>query len=163
VESLKNNYFIKVSQLVLGIYFLVLLKLVVFKGSLSDLQQHFTGEGTSPIKPQQHNLLPFHTLYYYISMQEPFDVAVRNILGNMILFIPYALLLPFAFYSLGSFKRNLLAVFLTSLFFELLQLVTKLGSFDVDDILLNMLGGIAGWLLYRALVLLLRAQPGRSY
>lgn len=160
---MRNNYFTTISRIIFGIYFLVLLKLVVFKGSYADLAAHFSGDGPSPIFPQPHNIIPFHTLYYYISMQEPFDVALRNIFGNMILFIPYAFLLPFAYHGLGSFKKNLLVVFITSLLFELLQLITRLGSFDVDDILLNVLGGLTGWVIFRIFTLLLQTQQGRSY
>ena len=38
--------------------------------------------------------------------------------------------------------------FLASLFVEVLQLVSKLGSCDVDDLILNTLGGILGYLLF---------------
>ena len=38
--------------------------------------------------------------------------------------------------------------FLSSLSVELLQLVTKLGSCDVDDIIMNTLGGFFGYILF---------------
>ena len=38
---------------------------------------------------------------------------------------------------------------LASLLVESIQLVSKLGSFDVDDIMLNTLGGILGYVLFR--------------
>ena len=36
-----------------------------------------------------------------------------------------------------------------SLLVETIQLVSKVGSFDVDDLLLNTTGGILGFLLYK--------------
>jgi glycopeptide antibiotics resistance protein len=48
--------------------------------------------------------------------------------------------------------RNLFGcVLLTSLFslaVETVQLFSKVGAFDVDDILLNAIGGLVGWLCY---------------
>ena len=38
--------------------------------------------------------------------------------------------------------------FLFSLFVESVQLVSKVGSFDVDDLLLNTLGGVLGYILF---------------
>lgn len=38
--------------------------------------------------------------------------------------------------------------FLFSLCIETLQLVTKVGVFDVDDLLMNTAGGLAGWVCY---------------
>jgi glycopeptide antibiotics resistance protein len=37
---------------------------------------------------------------------------------------------------------------LSSLLVELIQLISKVGSCDVDDILLNTLGGVIGYLLF---------------
>jgi len=36
-----------------------------------------------------------------------------------------------------------------SLLVELIQLVTKVGSFDVDDIILNTIGGAIGYIVYK--------------
>ena len=41
-----------------------------------------------------------------------------------------------------------LAAFLLSLTIEITQLLTRVGSFDVDDLILNTAGGIAGYLLF---------------
>ena len=35
---------------------------------------------------------------------------------------------------------------------ELLQLVFKVGSFDVDDLFLNTIGGLLGYLVYKGLI-----------
>ena len=140
-----------VSILVLLIYIFLLLKLVVFKGGVSELAAHFNNDGISPVKPLKHNFIPFRTIGYYVSMKEPFDVAVRNVLGNMLLFIPYGFILPAAFSMLHRFVPLVLTVAFTSLFFELLQAVTRLGSFDVDDLILNTAGGITGWLMFKLL------------
>jgi hypothetical protein len=47
-----------------------------------------------------------------------------------------------------KFARITLLSFLSSLLVELIQLVSKVGSFDVDDMILNTLGGVIGYLLF---------------
>lgn len=131
-------------------YILLLFKLVVFKGNLAELQQHFSSAvGSSPIHPIPPNLIPFRTLYYYISMQEPFDVAMRNIVGNILLFIPFGLLLPAVSRIFTAPGKMLLLALLTSLVLEASQFLFRLGGFDVDDIILNLLGSSIGFLLFR--------------
>lgn len=51
--------------------------------------------------------------------------------------------------AMQQFWQDPSAKFLASLLVESIQLVSKLGSFDVDDIMLNTLGGILGYVLFR--------------
>ena len=71
----------------------------------------------------------------------------RNIIGNIILFIPFGF---FVSYYL-KLERKSLIFFVTlgiSVIIELIQL--KIGrAFDIDDIILNIVGGILGYFLYR--------------
>ena len=71
----------------------------------------------------------------------------RNILGNIIMFIPFGF---FCSYYLKLSKKSFI-FFLTlviSLVIESIQL--KIGrAFDVDDIILNMIGSLLGYYIYR--------------
>ena len=49
-----------------------------------------------------------------------------------------------------------------SLLVEVLQLVTKVGSFDVDDLLLNTVGGILGFLIYKLAVHFFRGETSEK-
>ena len=74
--------------------------------------------------------------------------ALKNLLGNIIPFIPFGFLLPFAYKKFSS----MIGVFFTGLasilIIEIFQFLTKLGSFDVDDIILNMIGIVCGYLMF---------------
>lgn len=70
------------------------------------------------------------------------------VIENILLFIPYGVLCPVAFRRLRKFWSSLLTGALTSLFVESLQLLTGRGYFQIDDILTNILGTAAGYLLY---------------
>lgn len=74
------------------------------------------------------------------------------VIENILLFVPYGVLCPVAFRCLRKFWRILLTGALTSLAVESLQLFTGRGYFQIDDILTNVLGTLAGYLLYFAVV-----------
>ena len=83
------------------------------------------------------NLIPFQ------------DFSARNIEGmilNAIMFAPLGFLLPAYFERYRHWGRTLAAGFLTSLTVELIQLFT-LRATDVDDLIMNTLGTVIGFLL----------------
>lgn len=100
------------------------------------------------------NFIPFYTIRNYMHIirnipQSPwYTHCIVNLSGNILLFIPIGYLLPRIFVSMHSFFRFagicLGAVFLV----EIVQLLTLLGSFDVDDIILNMAGALLGHLIW---------------
>lgn len=71
-----------------------------------------------------------------------------NVGGNVIAFIPFGYFLP----SLSTHRLKFLSVAMLtvtlSVSIELVQLISKVGSFDVDDMILNTLGGVAGYILF---------------
>lgn len=74
-----------------------------------------------------------------------------NIVGNVVCFMPFGFLLPTI--TKRRAVKNIVGVFVCTLLFtlsvETIQLVTKVGAFDVDDIFLNTIGGILGYLVMR--------------
>lgn len=71
----------------------------------------------------------------------------RNIIGNILMFIPFGF---FTSYYLKLDKKRIIfyITLVVSIFIELIQL--KIGrAFDVDDIILNMVGSLLGYFLYR--------------
>ena len=70
-----------------------------------------------------------------------------NLFGNILIFVPYGFFISLAAERRGFFKTLFFSSGL-SLCVELVQLATRVGSFDVDDILLNTIGGIFGYILF---------------
>lgn len=99
---------------------------------------------------QQYNLELFKEIKRFIKYREQIGLEgfVVNIFGNVIAFMPYGFLLPLLnrayrrFYSIGILS------ILFSLVVETAQLLLKVGVFDVDDVLMNSLGGILGYLIF---------------
>jgi glycopeptide antibiotics resistance protein len=79
-------------------------------------------------------------------------VCLANIIGNIVLFIPLGILLPFVSKKFHSLKRLCIFAFCLSLSIEAIQFLSRfLGNFrvvDIDDILLNTLGA---WIGFRVL------------
>jgi glycopeptide antibiotics resistance protein len=92
------------------------------------------------------NLIPFRTISSYFCHFVP-DVFMVNIVGNIVMFIPWGFGLPF-------FRKKRQSVFSVVLFSALLPLfieTTQLfigRSVDIDDLILNFTGGIAGGFCY---------------
>lgn len=103
---------------------------------------------------QNTNLIPFFTIrnYLHVITHRTNDAVlihcIINLGGNVILFMPAGYLLP----RLWKKMRNFFLFFLTCtvhiLLIELLQLFTLLGSFDVDDLILNLFGMTLGFIFY---------------
>ena len=100
------------------------------------------------------NLVPFHTIGNYwkvvsrLEFTPLFFHCVINLGGNIILFIPIGYFLPRLWPFLRNFFSFLLVCTAAITLIELLQLVTLLGSLDIDDLILNLFGMIIGYLLF---------------
>ena len=74
-------------------------------------------------------------------------VSYANLFGNVLIFIPFGFFMPMAS-RYRSFFLTLFYSFGVSFFVECFQLVTRVGSFDVDDMLLNTFGGVIGYIVF---------------
>ena len=99
-----------------------------------------------------YNLIPLHEIKRFVTHYDVLgsQVVLLNIVGNVVAFLPFGTFLPILSKRCRKFGYTLLYSFELCLLVELIQLVTKVGSFDVDDILLNTLGGVIGYLVYLA-------------
>lgn len=107
------------------------------------------GFGRSGHTEYAYNLILFKEIkrFYYYRELVGEKAFLLNIAGNVICFIPFGFILPIISQKGRDWYNTVLLSFLFSLGIETLQLVFKVGSFDVDDMFLNTVGGIAGYLL----------------
>ena len=112
------------------------------------------------------NLIPWHTVgnywdvltrpEYYIQKWEASSVyyyqaslALVNILGNVAMFVPFGVFLPVNWPRLQRAWKAIPVGLLSIILVEITQLLTLRGRCDVDDVLLNMMGIILGYGLWR--------------
>lgn len=105
------------------------------------------------------NLIPFKSIGEFISGSSANlkRFAFGNVVGNIFVFIPlgvYVLL----FKSNKRVINNLLLIVILSLIVELIQWLLSIGTADIDDIILNSIGGFIGILAYKLLLLILRDE-----
>ena len=90
------------------------------------------------------NLVPFGTIYE-LARPEHVTQAIRQLAGNVVMFVPFGVLLPMASPRFRTLSRLAFAGMLASAGIELLQLILGLAgliarSVDIDDVILNTLG-----------------------
>ena len=74
------------------------------------------------------------------NITEPY--ALKNIIGNIIVFIPLGFLTSQLLVE--RCRKPIIMCVLIIVFIECMQLIFKIGFFDVDDIFLNLLGCLSG-------------------
>lgn len=118
---------------------------VKFKGSfyeLSDRVNTYSMQGSI-----NYNLIPFRSMSAQIERITQWW-ALKNLLGNIIPFIPFGFLLPVTYKKFSSAISVFVIGLASILVIESFQFFTKLGSFDVDDIILNMTGIVCGYVIF---------------
>ena len=91
-----------------------------------------------------HNYIPFKEILRYDLGSSLF---YKNIFGNMLLFLPYGIFIA-KYVKLDSAFIVAIISFITSLSIEVIQFLIG-RVFDVDDIILNVIGGVFGFLIYK--------------
>ena len=128
-------------RVLLGIYLACLIYFMFFSESYGRTLNH---------REYQYNLVLFREIRRFLKYRDllgPMAVFI-NLVGNVAVFIPLGCALPALFPRSNSFVRVAILTFGISLLAETMQLLLKVGCFDVDDLLLNTIGGCIGYLVY---------------
>ena len=139
------NALIKISFII----YIFTLGVLLFGGS----RGHWADFSILQYAAMQMNLVPFETIMLYIRamVRETINpgIAVANLLGNFLLFMPMGVYLPFFFKKIRTLLDYVLYMIPILTMVELVQLLTKRGSFDIDDLILNLSGAMIGFLIWK--------------
>jgi glycopeptide antibiotics resistance protein len=130
----KGNIWIEFKLLIYIIYSFVLFQLVT----------------TTDFVSYSNNFIPFKEIFRY-EVNSP--LFIRNIIGNIALFIPFAYIITDVIYIVckkTNFFVTTMYILITSVSIESIQFFIG-RTFDIDDILLNFVGGIFGYIIYKLL------------
>ncbi len=110
--------------------------------------------GRAAVSGYRYNLIPFSEIGRYIRLRGVFgaELFLMNIIGNIAAFIPLGSCLPLMSDGYKDFWVTVLNGFSITSCIETVQLIFKVGSFDIDDIILNVAGVAFGYALYKAAV-----------
>ena len=149
IVSLRISYLLKnkltfvlykeITMLIFIIYILCLFQVVTFQDEVNW---------------STNNFIPFKEILRYKISSKLF---VKNVLGNLIMFLPFGF---FVSYYLNVSKKILPVILslISSFSIEIVQLAIG-RVFDVDDIILNVLGSIIGFHLYNIFRLISEKLP----
>lgn len=129
------------SKIMFGVYIICLTYFLFFAESTGR-----TFEG----RTYHYNLELFKEIRRFIVYRHTLGTkaVMLNLLGNIAAFVPFGFFLPVLYPKCRSFFYTVFFSFECSLIVETIQLVSKVGSFDVDDMLLNTIGGAVGCFLF---------------
>lgn len=98
----------------------------------------------------RYNLIPFNEIRRFFTYRNiiGFHSFMINILGNVLVFSPFGFFVPVISLKHRSVLKVVPLTLCLSLIIETIQLVCRVGSFDVDDLILNTLGGLIGYIVF---------------
>ena len=135
----KKEQFRTLGKILFVVYILFILYFLIF----SDWY------GRNQVLENYHyNLIPFQEIRRFWEYRARLGVwSVVNLLGNVLVFVPFGFFEPMASKH-RSFLGTVADGIFLSMVVEVFQLVTKVGRFDVDDLMLNTLGAVIGYLVF---------------
>lgn len=125
-------------------------RVILFLYSVMLLYFMFAGFHRSIHGNYRYNLIPLHTISAYVwnlSLDNLIDSAI-NLIGNIAVFIPLGFLIPASLSRPWSYGRFILFFSSFIILLECLQTLLRVGTGDIDDLLLNVIGGSVGYILY---------------
>ena len=149
MENKRNtNFYINLLLYGVFAFYILLLGLILFR----------THHQTRSV-----NLVPFWGVVSYISGNDLVSgqdsaavlhaFALLNLLANIFIFVPCGVYITLFRKGKGIWK-NVLWIFVISTAVEIVQFIFKLGIGDIDDVILNTIGGLLGVLICRSLYLI---------
>ena len=91
-----------------------------------------------------NNLIPFREIFRYDVSSKLF---FKNVIGNILLFLPFGIFIS-NYIKNKTFFPTLLLSFIVSCAIEFTQSVIGRTA-DIDDVILNTVGGVLGYLVYK--------------
>lgn len=136
-------------QILFILYLLLVIRLIIFKYPYDQLKAiaDTWEKGVILEGLDTANFTLFKTIRMYIDYSYMLN-SFENLVGNVVVFMPFGFLFPYVFTRGRNFLVMLLNAFLLVLGIEVFQLFSAFGAFDVDDILLNCVGAVLGYLIY---------------
>ena len=98
------------------------------------------------------NLIPFRTIRNFIIAVSNGNLSlyvfIYNIFGNLLAFMPLALFLPKLIPFVDKWYKYFLVVSLFIILIEIMQFVLDVGSLDIDDYILNIVGSMLCYIIF---------------
>ena len=151
IKSRNLKFFKEVKIILFTLYILILLFVTLFKFPYLEFINPFDTymykvEGLRGLI----NIIPFNETIETLSDKSiPIMNPIRNIIGNILLFIPLGFLIPIINPNLNKIVKIILIGFCLSLSIEIIQIFTMGNVCDIDDVIFNTIGALIGIVIYK--------------
>ncbi|CAH2212484.1 VanZ family protein [Tepidibacter aestuarii] len=108
---------------------------------------------------RSYNFIPFKTIVEYIFFSHNLNATFVNIAGNILAFVPMGFLTPIAFNRINKFKDIAILSLIATISIEIIQCIIGVGTCDIDDVILNWIGGIIGFHIYIVILKKIKNNP----
>lgn len=128
-----------------------LYKIIILPYTLFFLYLMFFGFGRTQFESHIVRLIPVVSTYKFVEkslLWSNFESLLINIVGNIVMFMPFGFL-GWIFPKFNNLKTLIISFLSVLIVVEALQYFSRLGVFDVDDIMLNSLGVCVGFCMKR--------------
>ena len=151
VKNKRINIAREIILFIFFVYFLFLLLLTIFKGGRIEFSNQFNS-----YMYREHGLLGIinvvpikETINTFMHSETGMRNSLRNLIGNILVFMPLGFFMPLLFDKFNNLKKVLKVGCLSSLAIELSQLFVGSNVCDIDDVIYNTLGALAGFICYK--------------
>ena len=151
VKNKRINIAREIILFIFFVYFLFLLLLTIFKGGRIEFSNEFNS-----FMYREHgllgriNIVPIkETINTFMHSETGMRNSLRNLIGNILVFMPLGFFIPLLFDKFNNLKKVLKVGCLSSLAIELSQLFVGSNVCDIDDVIYNTLGALAGFICYK--------------
>ena len=151
VKNKRINIAREIILFIFFVYFLFLLLLTIFKGGRIEFRNQFNS-----FMYREHGLLGIinivpikETINTFMHSETGMRNSLRNLIGNILVFMPLGFFIPLLFDKFNNLKKVLKVGCLSSLAIELSQLFVGSNVCDIDDVIYNTLGALAGFICYK--------------
>lgn len=151
VKNKRINIAREIILFIFFVYFLFLLLLTIFKGGRIEFSNQFNS-----FMYREHGLLGIinvvpikETINTFMHSETGMRNSLRNLIGNILVFMPLGFFIPLLFEKFNNLKKVLKVGCLSSLAIELSQLFVGSNVCDIDDVIYNTLGALAGFICYK--------------
>lgn len=114
-------------------------RIFIFPYTIFLLYLMFLGFGREQHEANIVRLLPLVSTILFVQNTTSWESIIINLFGNIIMFIPFGFL-GWLNAKYFSFKKLIVDFLSVLIIVEALQYLTRLGVFDIDDLVLNSLG-----------------------
>jgi glycopeptide antibiotics resistance protein len=153
-------------QVLFALYVYALFKVILFKfGSIDitflgqQLKRSLGNPDNITRQLHQGNLIPFQEISR--TMHALTSNGLINLVGNIAIFMPFGIFIGLI---LKNKKLSFIGAFILSLGLSLClestQVIFSIGRFDVDDLILNSIGGMVGFIAFRLCVKFVAVASG---